>query len=272
MMKILLSIYRSLPWFKGKLRLGKLLFSNYVNASQEFTFKAHDGVTYAIPNTLENIGLELIINGVYEKEVLDFLKTNMKDHSVFFDVGANIGSIGIPVAKTKKAIDYHCFEAAPDTFDYLQKNIASNQLASYQSSNCLVHHTSGISHRFYVSALHGKNSLAPTYSNDYIEVGAVTIDDYCRLNGIQHIDWMKIDVQGFELFVFQGAKELLQNKLVQNILFENEPWAEDQAGIERGKAQQFLLDCGYSLFDMEGQVWNNLIETRETMIWAKCVG
>jgi FkbM family methyltransferase len=268
-MSVFLSLYRRLPWFKGKLRLGKLLFKNYIKVPREFSFRGHEGIRYTIPNTLENIGLELIINGVYEKDVLDFLKKNIQDHSVFFDVGANIGSIGIPVVKTIAGVVYHCFEASPDTFGYLQRNIEANQIKAYKASNNLVHHSSGTSCRFYVSALHGKNSLAPTYSSDYVEVQSVTIDDYCKENKVSRIDWLKVDVQGFELFVFQGAENMLRKKMIKNILFENEPWAEDQAKIDRGKAKEFLLGLGYSLHDKLGNSWNDQEITKETMIWAK---
>jgi FkbM family methyltransferase len=54
-------------------------------------------------------------------------------------------------------------------------------------------------------------------------VRMVTLDGYCRENGIRHIDLLKIDTEGFEPYVLQGAAEMLTAGRVSLILLENCP-------------------------------------------------
>ena len=53
-----------------------------------------------------------------------------------------------------------------------------------------------------------------------VEVAAVTLDEYCAANGVESIDLLKIDVEGAELDVLQGAQRLLEDRRVGSILFE----------------------------------------------------
>lgn len=264
-----LSLYRSLPWFKGKLRLGKMMFNSGINHSVPVTFKAHGGVLYNIPNTKENLGLELLINGVYEHDILCFLQKEIKDGAVYFDIGANIGSLGLPIVKAKRGIHYYGFEASPKVFDYLEKNFIENQIAHFELYNKLVHKDDGQSMKFYQSELYGKSSLAPTYSQEYVMVNSISLDSFCYRKNIENIDWMKVDVQGFEIYVFQGMREMLTNKKVKNILFEFEPWAEEQAEVRIGIAKDFIESMGYRLYALDGGAWTNNGHGSDTMIWAK---
>src|SRR5690349_3061444 len=104
MNEFFLKVYRMLPWFRGKLRLGKRLFKNYIELPSAVSFRAHGGVLYDIPNTIENVGIELLINGIYEQDVVRFLKNHIPDRAIYFDIGANIGSLGLPVLKSKKGV------------------------------------------------------------------------------------------------------------------------------------------------------------------------
>ena len=123
MTDIWLKTYRMLPWFRGKLRLGKWHFRKHIELPDPITIKAHDNLIYHLPNTIENLGIELMINGIYEQDVVRFLKHHIPDKAVYFDIGANLGSLGLPVVKSKKHIQYFGFEASPMVFPYLQKKL-----------------------------------------------------------------------------------------------------------------------------------------------------
>jgi FkbM family methyltransferase len=269
MIDFLLGVYRSLPLFKGKLRVGKVLFGKFTDKNHPLTFKAHYNVNYAIPNTLENIGVELLINGVYEKETIDFLKEKINADAVYFDVGANIGSLALPVIKAKSGIRYYGFEASPMVFEFLKKNMEINSISNFKIENKLVHRDSDQEMKFFQSELYGKSSLSPTYTNDFIQVTSISLDKYLEEHKIEQIDWLKVDVQGFELNVFEGAVNSLKNKKIKNILFECEDWAEDQANIPRGKAREYLVELGFELWDFNGKKWVQDQSEKNTMIWAR---
>ena len=213
--------------------------------------------------------MELLINGVYENDIVQFLKREIPDGAVFFDIGANIGSIGLPVVKQKQNIKYFGFEASPNVFAYLQKNFTQNNIRHFALHNKLVHKDDGETMKFYQSDLYGKSSLSPTYSNEAVEIESLSIDKYCADNNIPCIDWMKVDVQGFELFVFEGMKKMLQEKRVKNILFEFEAWAEREAGLELGAAKKYIEETGYELLNLKGKPWILDEMNNDTMILAK---
>jgi hypothetical protein len=58
-------------------------------------------------------------------------------------------------------------------------------------------------------------------SDTSIQVVAVTsLDDYCRQQAVDQIDFMKLDVEGMEPFVLQGANTLLRERRIKAILIE----------------------------------------------------
>lgn len=267
MSDLFLSFYRRLPWFKGKLPLGKKLFKKCIENSATVSIKAHNGIIYHLPNTIENIGIELLINGIYERRSVQFLKNHIQDNAIYFDVGANIGSLCLPVLKNKKNIQYYGFEASPMVFPFLQKNLESNRIENFTLINSLVHKDTDQSMKFFQSKWYGKSSLAPTYSHEFVLVNSIRLDQYCLEKGINKIDWLKVDVEGFELFVFEGIANMLQSKKIKNILFEFETWSDETAGFKAGTALRYLKLMGYELFDLKGRPW--IKRKGEKMIWAK---
>ena len=68
------------------------------------------------------------------------------------------------------------------------------------------------------AAFHWKRSLFETFSRE--EVVTNTVDKFCEDNGIDHIDIMKIDVQGMEYRVLEGARKMLYDQKISLIYFE----------------------------------------------------
>lgn len=265
----MLKYYRNLPFFKGKSKLGRLLFKNIINKNDSLEFTAHHHIKYKIPNTFESLGVELLITGIYENKIVHFLNEHINSGDTYFDIGANIGALGLPVVKNNRSIKYFAFEASPIVFDYLKQNFTINKIDNYELYNNVVHEDDNQSMKFYQFEKYGKCSLAPTFTQEYIFVSSISLDTFCLNKNLTKINWLKIDVQGFELYVFKGLKKLLLNKKVENILFEFEPWEEEAAGLQKGDAQMHLLNLGYELFNINGTKITQVITNERTMIWAK---
>jgi hypothetical protein len=75
------------------------------------------------------------------------------------------------------------------------------------------------------------------------------LDTLLEAEGITQVDLLKVDVEGFEAGVFQGAEGLLTGTRPPVVLFEFCDWAEERtlAG-SIGEAQRILLDWGYTLW------------------------
>lgn len=267
-LKWLLPFYRRLPLFKGKLVIGKMIFRQLIGKKHTEEVIANDGIRYLIPDTREIIGVELLINGVFEKKILQLILANIKDGDNYFDVGANIGTLGIPII-SKRKLNYHAFEASQTTVQFLKKNLELNRMENYHVVNAAVYETGGGEIDFYLSDEYGKSTLSGTYYNNTVKVPTVSIGEYCLQRGIERIHVLKADVQGFEYFVFAGMAQMLREKRVDNLFFEYAGWAENDAGLKKGAAQDFLWDAGYSLFTIEGKELIRGQNHQEDMIWAK---
>lgn len=136
-----------------------------------------------------------MINGIYEADIEDVIQKNLKKDDVIFDIGANIGSIGLPVVKSQTGINYFGFEASPNTFEYLLYNFQHNNITDYELHNKLIHEDNNRKLKFYQAIEYDKSSLAPSYAEDYVYVDAISLDKFCSDKGISTIDLMKVDVQ-----------------------------------------------------------------------------
>ncbi len=266
------NVYRNhIPNFRGKIRIGKIIRNFlFYNPNIREPIKARNGVNYFIPSLKDQIGIELFFHGIYEKNIIDFLVNNIQDNDVIFDIGSNIGSIGIPIARTRK-ISYFGFEASPTVYSYLKRNFDINIDYNVTLVNKAVAANDGQQLKFVDCSFdrYGEGHL--TFETDdlsTISVDTISLDKFCAESKISQIDWLKIDVQGHESLVFLGAERLLQEGRIKNILFEFEEWAERDAGYEVGLAKKMIEAYGYRLQNLRSENWSILDESNNTMIWA----
>jgi len=79
-----------------------------------------------------------------------------------------------------------------------------------------------------------------------LNVKCLTLDKYCEDNNINIIDFMKIDVEGAEMMVFEGSKGLLSSHKVRAGVFEIGNTLSD-AGTSSEEICNFLEMLGYKL-------------------------
>ena len=92
-------------------------------------------------------------------------------------------------------------------------------------------------------------SLSAQFDASPVEVAAKTLDEVLEETGTDHVDLIKVDVEGFEVCVFKGAQNLLKGARPPLVLFEFCDWAEARVPKARiGDAQRLLLDNGYSIW------------------------
>jgi len=192
---------------------------------------------------------------------------------VICDVGANIGQ------SIEKFITYwpeasiHSFEANPGVFSQLSANYAHHnniQLNPIALSDSIGELS------FYATRVTETSSLLPPtqeminlssekkYDYEKIRVPSETLDHYCDSQGIQHIDLLKIDVQGAEMSVLKGAKSLLKNDAVSSIYiettfadcYENQSQLTDILIYLKQVWEEFVLwDISPFLYTSRDQLW-----------------
>lgn len=266
-MQLLVSLFQTLPDFKGKRRLARLLLKHIIKTKRDMVIKGTDQLQYKVPNFVETIGFEILVNGKYEKETSDFIISRIPVNGVFMDIGANIGTITLPVSKSRPDIRLICIEASRRVYNYLEYNINVNQAKNCQLVHRAVGEKDGEKVSFFSPPeLFGKGSMSPVFTDKAEEVETITLDSLLFQNKILKADFIKIDVEGFEYFVFKGGESVLKGDNAPEILFEFVDWAEEKANnIKKGQAQELLMAYGYSIYTVvKSKIANHPITNPKT--------
>ena len=135
------------------------------------------------------------------------LKKYLPDNAVMIDCGAHTGADSIELAKVFPKATIHSFEPLPSLFNTLStnaahyKNIKCYQLAlSNSNSNATMFVSSGGSDASS-SLLEPRDHLTDhpsVYFKNSIQVKALTLDQWAENNKIKNIDFLWLDMQGFE--------------------------------------------------------------------------
>jgi FkbM family methyltransferase len=203
----------------------------------------------------------MIAYGLYEKETVEFLKKNLKFGDHFIDVGANIGYfslIGRNLVGKNGRVD--SFEPIDETFCALKGNIALNYdqrkdldiniflhnmaVGEVQSELSLqiYSHTSTLTSVFDRGTNVGKSTQIKTMQ--------IRLDEYLKNTNPNVI---KIDVEGWEAQVIQGAEKFLKTINPPFIIFEHA--TEWEIYKEKGYINPFetilSLNKNYQFFALE---------------------
>jgi FkbM family methyltransferase len=240
----------------GKARLARTLLGPSLGA-RDVRISGWRGIEFIAPSLRESVGFYLLVDGVYESELLGFILRKLQPEAagaVFVDVGANIGSFTLPVAKSLGAGGrVIAIEPSPTIFPYLKRNVDLNGLSNISLAQCAASDTDLQEVPFYEAPIDnfGMGSLGAQFNGESIPVITRTLDSILSEHGVDRVTLIKVDVEGFEMGVFKGAEKLLNGPDAPLIVFEFCDWAEDRVpGGQRGNAQRVLKDYGYRIWKL----------------------
>ena len=189
---------------KGYLRPLHLIYRlarRYIIYYEEFSF------------TLDKNGERLILK-----------KLSPFQMQTFFDVGAHTGEWSLIVREYFPSATIHAFEISKATFGRLKKN--AHQKNIILNNYGLAHKNDTVQYRDY-EKYPGSNTVLdaplshPLFGKaDVKKTKIKTGHQYCRDHHIDHIDFIKIDVEGAEYLVLQGLIPLLKEQKITVIQFE----------------------------------------------------
>jgi FkbM family methyltransferase len=153
---------------------------------------------------------------------LTFMRQRLPSASVVFDVGANVGDWTACALGVNARAEYHCFEPSSETFVALQRhrwppNVRLNHSALGAETGSLTLHVVG--RELGVNSLYHRRG-AGALAERLEAVSVDTVDRYCADRGITMIDFLKIDTEGHELAVLEGAAGMIRDGRIVAIQFE----------------------------------------------------
>ncbi len=160
--------------------------------------------------------------GTYEKGTLNFIKEHLKKGSTFFDIGANIGLMSIFAARCLgDSGKVYSFEANPETARLLSYNIDLNKISNIEVVDKAVGNDTGRIRIYDNWSVNrgGATLIKPEKQMNSFEVELIRIDDIFKYSN-SAIDMIKIDVEGFELDVLKGLKEVLIRPVPPKLIIE----------------------------------------------------
>jgi FkbM family methyltransferase len=188
-------------WQRNRARAVKLVRqAQYVISFKNVRFYVPFFPTDGIQRT------QVMSGAFYENQILDRLSYCVPFGAIVFDVGSNIGNHAIYWGIKRRAQKVYAFEPVLSTFSILKTNIALNQAeATIIPINCAL---SDSIENLSIGKSDLQNSGGTHMKKD--EKGgimAITLDSFSFPE--QKVDFMKIDVEGFECNVLQGGMRFL---------------------------------------------------------------
>ena len=209
-------------------------------------------------NLSEAIDLHIFVFGSFEIEITKVAKNlQLKKHNKIIDIGANFGVQSLQFAKNFTNSKIYSLEPTNYAFNKLIKNLELNQKLSkniYPFQIFLGSKEKGIPTSIYSSwNLESKENkhikhLGEKKSTD--ESNSLTLDEFVILNKISNVDFIKLDVDGFEYEVLKGGTNFLKEKKPP-IFMELAPYLYQEYGYNKEKILELIISLNYNFYDLK---------------------
>jgi FkbM family methyltransferase len=201
---------------------------------------------------------EMYFFGTYERKESALIRRILRPGDVFWDVGANLGYytlLGAACVGPRGRVV--AFEPFPPAWDRLQKNLGLNAFGQVVTFNVAVSKARGKSTLFYERE--GPDGVATFIRPNQITASVVcdtlSLDQFLQEHQEPPPMVMKVDVEGWEKAVLDGAERLLASPAQPMLLLEMEDAHFNLVGTSRREIEQGLSRLGYVPFRPKGRRW-----------------
>ena len=188
--------------------------------------------------------------GMYEPDKSHVISTLFKPGMTFIDIGANKGDFSLIAAKIVgnegKVLS---FEPEPDNCRWIRKSIEMNNYTNIQLFDLALGSSNGEA-TLYIGEKSGWHSLVPNQAGrgmGEIEVTTRTLDSLLDEINNPDIDLIKIDVEGAEMEVLNGARETLSSNKDLTLLIDLHP----HLGVNPIAVCNLLEENGFKIYNMD---------------------
>ena len=193
---------------------------------------------------------------------------------VIFDIGANIGLFSLSYASLYQESEIYAFEPVPFIHNILQGNIERNSEISRNISPINL----GLSNQEELKYLSMPTSNQHERYKDNINIGLysalgegkekysssfITLDNFFESNSLSSLDFIKIDVEGYEYNVLEGGKEILTS-FKPLIIFELNEMTLKLSGRSPQEYIDFAKNLNYDVYGLQYGWKKDLLPIKKT--------
>ena len=186
--------------------------------------------------------------GGYEKDILkDVIKYLQKD-SIVFDIGANIGQHSIVFSLFSSEV--YAFEPNKNVFDQFLDSVKENKINNIHLENYGIGEVDETKELYINPDNVGNSSVFPDIKFEHVPIKIKSLDLF--VEKLKKVDFVKVDVEGFELDVILGNKNFFE-KFRPKIWLEYNPELYHNSKYNITQLNDFIIENKYEVFSLKKQ-------------------
>lgn len=201
------------------------------------------------------VGRAIYYFGDLDPKITWVCKKLLRPGDIVLDVGANCGLVTLYASKLVGATGHvHAFEPQPDLAELIQKSVGIGGCSQVSVHNIALSENDGFMNMVIPTDNSGAASLSrqTAFPSKMIQVQVRRTADYLSGLNLGAVRLMKLDVEGHEEAVLQGARDFFRDRGPDVIVFEsnNSSVFKDSKSILEQPTVRLLESIGYIIFEI----------------------
>lgn len=175
-----------------------------------------------LPTADEGLSRDLIIEGIREPSSVKVLWRELRPDMNVLDLGANLGYYLLMEAKINKGGkgEIYAVEPNPAAVEYIKKNLKINNYEGIEVKNIAISDKKGTAPFYIAKSWNCSRFIAGQNTSDIVKTIQMKIETLDNLYKNKKIDFIRMDVEGYEFHILRGATKLIENNPGMAIFFE----------------------------------------------------
>ncbi len=160
---------------------------------------------------------QFLKTGMFSEGIVDLLRSLVGSDFTCLDVGANLGLVTLTLSHLAPDGHIYSFEPTPDVYALLETNLRDNNISNVTGCNLAIGNKCGDVKLKTIGQYSAANFVVPEHLDLHefvqfqnpIAIPMTTLDRWAEEQDLEKIDLVKIDVEGFEIQVLDGARQML---------------------------------------------------------------
>lgn len=164
-----------------------------------------------------------VVKEVWLQNIYDQYGISVEENDTVLDIGGHIGVFNVYAAQKAPKGKVYSFEPFSENFERLKMHASINHLKNVKLINKGVAATSG-KQTLNLSPDNntgGHSMFLKTESDKKVEIETISLEDFYREEGIEKVDFLKLDCEGAEYDIIQHNEEKI--KAIERIILECHP-------------------------------------------------